>query len=68
MNTWALAIVNDESKSAAPLRVAIDPSALSPGDIQSMLVSLAESDIKLATLRNLMQSLNGMYANAMKYL
>ena len=44
VNTQAIAIVNDEPKSAAPLRVAKDPSALSPADIQSMLVSIAETD------------------------
>jgi hypothetical protein len=48
------------------LKVAKDPSALSPGDIQSMLLSLAETDIKLATLQNVMKPLDDMYAQAMK--
>ncbi|MGO9933707.1 MAG: hypothetical protein ACLPV8_18110 [Steroidobacteraceae bacterium] len=59
---------NDEPKSAAFLQIAKDPAALSPGDIQSMLISLAESDIKLATLQNAMKPLGEMYANAMKNL
>ncbi len=68
VNTQAIAIVNDEPKSAAPLRVAKDPSALSPADIQSMLVSIAETDIRLATLQSVMQSLDEMYTKAIKSL
>lgn len=68
VNTEALAIVSDEPKSAAFLLVAKDPSALSPSDIQSMLISLAESDIKLATLQNIMKPLDEMYTKAMKTL
>jgi hypothetical protein len=68
VNTQALAIVNDEPKSAAFLRVAKEPSALSPSDIQSMLISLAESDIKLATLQDVMKPLDVMYTKAMKTL
>jgi len=37
---------------------------LSPSDIQSMLISLAESDIKLSTLQNIMTPLNEMYTKA----
>ena len=59
---------NDEPKSAAFLKIAKDPSALSPSDIQSMLISLAESDIKLATLRDVMKPLDEMYTNAMNTL
>ncbi len=66
VNTQALAIVDDEPKSAAPLRVAKDPSALSPVEIQSMLVSLAETDIRLATLQTVMHSLDEMYTKAMR--
>jgi hypothetical protein len=66
VNAQALLIINDEPKSAAFLQIAKDPSALSPSDIQSMLISLAESDIKLGTLQNLMQSLDEMYTTAMK--
>jgi hypothetical protein len=68
VNTQAIAIVDDEPKSAAPLRVAKDPSALSPTDIQSMLISLAETDIRLATLQSVMKSLDEMYTKAMKNL
>jgi hypothetical protein len=68
LNTQALAVINDEPKSAAFLLVAKDPSALSPSDIQSMLISLAESDIRLATLQNLMKPLDDMYTKAMKAL
>jgi hypothetical protein len=68
VNTQALAVINDEPKSAAFIQVAKDPSALSPSDIQSMLISLAESDIKLATLQNLMKPLDDMYTKAMKTL
>ena len=68
VNAQALAIVNDEPKSAAFLQIAKDPSALSPADIQSMLLSLAESDIKLATLQDIMKSLDEMYTKAMKNL
>jgi hypothetical protein len=68
LNAQALAVINDAPKSAAFLQVAKDPSALSPSDIQSMLISLAESDIKLATLQNLMKPLDEMYTKAMKAL
>jgi hypothetical protein len=68
VNTQALAIMNDGAKSAAPWKVALDPSALSPNDIQAMLINLEESDIKLATLQGLMKSLDGMYTNAAKNL
>jgi hypothetical protein len=68
VNTQALAIVNDEARSAAPLQVAMEPSALTPSDIQSMLINLAESDIKLATLQNVMKSLGTMYTDAMREL
>jgi hypothetical protein len=66
VNTQALAIVYDEPKSAAFLQVAKDPSALSPVDIQSMLLSLAETDIKLAALQDVMKPLDKMYTKAMK--
>jgi hypothetical protein len=68
VNTQAIAIVNDEPKAAAPLRIAKDPSALSPGDLQSMLISLAETDIKLATLQTVMEALDQMYTGAMNAL
>jgi len=68
VNAQALAMFNEEPKSAAFLQIAKDPSALSASDIQSMLISLAESDIKLATLQNIMKPLDEMYANALKAL
>ena len=68
VNAQALAIINDAPKSAAFLLIARDPSALSPSDIQSMLISIAESDIKLATLQNLMKPLDEMYAKALQTL
>jgi hypothetical protein len=68
VNTLAIAIVNDEPKAAAPLRIVKIPSALSPSDLQSMLISLAETDIKLATLQVVMASLDQMYVDAMKTL
>jgi hypothetical protein len=68
VNTQAIAIVDDEPKSAAPLRIAKDPSALSPADIQSMLLSLAEIDIRLATLQSVMKSLDEMYTKALRNL
>lgn len=46
----------------------MEPTALSPSDVQSMLISLAESDIKLATLQDVMKSLERMYADAIKNL
>jgi hypothetical protein len=68
VNGQALAIVNFEPRSAAYLKIAKDPAALSPSDIQSMLISLAESDIKLATLQDLMKPLDEKYTKAMKNL
>jgi hypothetical protein len=59
-------IIDDEPKSAAALLVARDPSALSPAEIQSMLISLAEIDIKLGTLESLMKSLDEWYSKAIK--
>jgi len=64
VNAQALAIINDEPKSAAFLQIAKDPAALSLSDIQSMLISLAENDIKLSTLQNIMTPLNEMYTKA----
>jgi hypothetical protein len=66
VNSEVLATFNDEARSAAPLRVALDPAALTPSDIQAMLISLAESDIKLATLQNIMKSLEDLYAEALR--
>ncbi|HEX3949783.1 MAG TPA: hypothetical protein VHW95_08040 [Steroidobacteraceae bacterium] len=66
VNAEAIAIVDDEPKSAAPLRVAKDLAALSPGEVQSMLIGLAEADVRLATLQNVMQSLDAMYIKAIK--
>lgn len=68
VNTQAVAILSDEPRSAAFLRIAKEPSALSPSDIQSMLMNLAETDIRLATLQNLLESLDRMYTEAMKTL
>jgi hypothetical protein len=68
VNTQAIAIVNDEPKAAAPLRIAKSPSGLSPSELQSMLISLAETDIRLATLQAVMASLDQMYLDAMKTL
>lgn len=68
VNAQALIILNEEPESAAFLQIAKGPSALSPSDIQSMLISLAESDIRLATLQNLMKPLDEMYAKDMKTL
>ena len=68
VNSQAISLVNDAQKSAAFIRIAKDPSALGPSDIQSMLLALAESDIKLATLRNFMTPLDAMYTEATKNL
>jgi hypothetical protein len=68
VNTLAVAIVNDEPKAAAPLRIVKIPSASSPSYLQSMLTSLAETDIKLVTLQIVMASLDQMYLHAMKTL
>ena len=64
VNSMALAILNEEPKSAAPLQIAVEPSALSATDIQSMLLNLAECDIKLATLQDVTKSLDKMYQQA----
>jgi hypothetical protein len=68
VNQEAVGLINDEPKSAAALIVAKDPSALSPAEIQSMLISMAETDIRLGTIESLMASLNEMYTKAMKTL
>ena len=68
VDTQAIALIDYEPQSAAILIIAKEPSALSPDDIHSMLISLAETDIKLATLQSLMQSLDEMYTKAMKNL
>ena len=68
VNAEAVGIIDDEPKSAAALRIARDPSALTPTDIQAMLVSLAETDIRLATIQSLMESLDEMYTKAIKTL
>jgi cell division protein FtsB len=65
VNERAVAILDDEPRTAAFLLVAKEPSALSPSDIQSMIIGLAESDIKLATLQNLMNPLDEMYVKVL---
>jgi hypothetical protein len=68
VNAQAVVIIDEEPRSAAFLLVAREPSGLTASDIQSMLISLAETDIKLATLQNLMVPLDEMYTKAMKTL
>jgi hypothetical protein len=68
VNNQALTLFTEAPKSAAFLRIAKDPSALSPSDIQSMLIGLAESDIKMATLQNLVTPLDALYTEAIKAL
>jgi hypothetical protein len=68
VNNQALTMFTEAPKSAAFLKIAKEPSALSPSDIQSMLISLAESDIKVATLQNLITPLDAMYIQAIQAL
>jgi hypothetical protein len=68
VNNQALTMFTEAAKSAAFLKIAKDPSALSPSDIQSMLISLAESDIKISTLQNLITPLDAMYTGAIQAL
>ena len=61
INNEATAMFTEAPKSAAFLKIAQDPAALSPSDIQTMLIDLAESDIRIATLQGLMTPLGSMY-------
>lgn len=66
VNSTAMAIVNEEASASAPLRVAEDPSKLSPAEIEALLIKSAEIDLSFATLETTMKSLDYMYAEALK--
>ena len=66
VNDIALAIVGDETKIAAPLRITQDANALQPSEIQAMLLATAEADMRMETLQSLMRFLDEDYAEALK--
>ena len=63
-----MAIINDETRASAPLKVAEDPSKLSPAEIETLLVKSAEMDLSFETLQTMMTALDDMYADALKRL
>jgi len=66
VNSTALAIVNEETRASAPLKVTKDPSKLSPAEIETLLIKSAEIDLSFATLETIMKALDDMYAEALK--
>jgi hypothetical protein len=68
VNSTAVAIINDETRASAPLKVAEDPSKLSPAEIETLLVKSAEMDLSFETLQTMMTALDDMYADALKRL
>lgn len=65
VNATGLAIINEETKAAAPLKVAKDPLMLTPDEIQTLLIKSAEIDLSFQTLQSTMKSLDGMYTKAL---
>lgn len=61
INSTALAIVSEESKAGAALEAAVDPSNLSPSEIQTLLLKSAEINLSLSTLQSTMKGLEDMY-------
>ena len=66
VNTSALAIVAEETKTAAALQIAVDPANLTAAQIDALLLKTAEIDLSLGTLQTMMKSLEGKYVNAEK--
>ena len=62
VNSTALSIVSEESKAGAALEAAVDPSKLSPSEIQTLLLKSAEINLSLSTLQTTMKSLEDMYS------
>src|SRR5580698_1212866 len=62
VNSTALSIVSEESKAGAALEAAVDPSKLSPSEIQTLLLKSAEINLSLSTLQSTMKSLEDMYS------
>ena len=61
INSTALAIVTEESKAGAALEAAVDPSNLSPSEIQTLLLKSAEINLSFSTLQSTMKGLENMY-------
>jgi hypothetical protein len=61
INSTALAIVTEESKAGAALEAAVDPSNLSPSEIQTLLLKSAEINLSFSTLQSTMKGLEDMY-------
>ena len=61
INSTAIGIVSEESKAGAALEAAVDPSNLSPSEIQTLLVKSAEIDLSFSDLQTTMQGLEHMY-------
>jgi hypothetical protein len=57
----ALSIFSEENRASAPLAVARDPAHLRPDELEALLISCAQIDLRLATLQSTMASLDEMY-------
>jgi hypothetical protein len=66
VNATAVAILNEESRVAAPLEVASDPAKLNATEIETLLIRSAEIDQSFATLQSTMKALDDNYADALK--
>jgi hypothetical protein len=63
INTTALGIVTEETKTAAALQIALDPANLTPAQIDALLLKTAELDLSIGSLQTTMKSLEHMYSS-----
>lgn len=63
INTTALGIVTEETKTAAALQIAVDPAKLTPAQIDALLLKTAELDLSIGSLQHNMESLEHMYSS-----
>jgi hypothetical protein len=66
INTTAVTTLNEESRAGASLEVARDPSKLTAGEIEALLIKSAELDQSFAMLETTMKGLDDLYAKAFK--
>jgi hypothetical protein len=66
VNETALAIIREESKAAAPLEVAVDPTRLTFSETEALLIRTAEIDQSIRSLQSTMKSLDDFYGRELK--
>jgi hypothetical protein len=63
INSTALGIVTEETKTAAALQIAVDPANLTPAQIDALLLKTAELDLSIGSLQSTMKGLEDMYSS-----